>query len=151
MPAPRGVSPRPSSSCHHTLSSTHLACPHSCPSHTLHRNPLQPGIDSSMVFIHSFKNQSEETNTRSNKELLPYISECFPPLVFVYLYCLLPLDNPSQVGSVPVTIKVLDVNDNAPEFPRFYEAFVCENAKAGQVSSLCTVVNLPTGGNDSYR
>jgi cadherin 20 type 2 len=44
------------------------------------------------------------------------------------------LDNPSQVGSVAVTIKVLDVNDNAPEFPRFYEAFICENAKAGQVS-----------------
>lgn len=43
------------------------------------------------------------------------------------------LDNPSQVGSVAVTIKVLDVNDNAPEFPRFYEAFICENAKAGQV------------------
>ena len=104
-----------------------------------------------MVFIHSFKNQNEETNTCSNKELLPYITESFPPLVSVYLYCLLPLDNPSQVGSVPVTIKVLDVNDNAPEFPRFYEAFVCENAKAGQVSSLCTVVRLPTGGNDSYR
>lgn len=30
-------------------------------------------------------------------------------------------------------MKVLDVNDNAPEFARFYEAFVCENAKAGQV------------------
>lgn len=45
----------------------------------------------------------------------------------------LSLDNPSQVGSVAVTIKVLDVNDNAPEFPRFYEAFICENAKAGQV------------------
>lgn len=42
-------------------------------------------------------------------------------------------DNPSQVGSVSVTVKVLDVNDNAPEFARFYEAFVCENAKAGQV------------------
>uniref|UniRef100_A0A8C9G789 Cadherin-20 n=1 Tax=Pavo cristatus TaxID=9049 RepID=A0A8C9G789_PAVCR len=43
------------------------------------------------------------------------------------------LNNPSQVGSVSVTVKVLDVNDNAPEFARFYEAFVCENAKAGQV------------------
>lgn len=37
------------------------------------------------------------------------------------------------MGSVSVTVKVLDVNDNAPEFARFYEAFVCENAKAGQV------------------
>lgn len=32
-----------------------------------------------------------------------------------------------------MTVKVLDVNDNAPEFARFYESFVCENAKAGQV------------------
>ena len=75
---------------------------------------------------------------------------CFPAsLNPPHLWCLsvLPLDNPSQVGSVPVTIKVLDVNDNAPEFPRFYEAFVCENAKAGQVSSLSTVVSLPTRGN----
>lgn len=64
------------------------------------------------------------------------------------MLCVLPVDNPSQVGSVPVTIKVLDVNDNAPEFPRFYEAFVCENAKAGQVSSLSTVVNLPIRRNE---
>lgn len=71
-----------------------------------------------------------------------------PHLWFLSVLCVLPVDNPSQVGSVPVTIKVLDVNDNAPEFPRFYEAFVCENAKAGQVSSLSTVVNLPTRGNE---
>lgn len=43
------------------------------------------------------------------------------------------VDNPSQVGSVSVSIKVLDVNDNAPEFPRFHDTVVCENAKAGQV------------------
>lgn len=82
---------------------------------------------------------------------------CFPAsLNPPHLRCLsvssvLPLDNPSQVGSVPVTVKVLDVNDNAPEFPRFYEAFVCENAKAGQVSSLSTVVSLPTRGNALQR
>lgn len=34
---------------------------------------------------------------------------------------------------VPVFIKVMDINDNAPEFAMFYETFVCENAKAGQV------------------
>lgn len=33
-------------------------------------------------------------------------------------------------------IKVLDVNDNAPEFAMFYETFVCENAKAEQVCFL---------------
>ncbi|KAH0617986.1 hypothetical protein JD844_016827 [Phrynosoma platyrhinos] len=51
------------------------------------------------------------------------------------------LNNPSQVGSVSVTIKVLDVNDNAPEFPRFYEAFVCENAKAGQLIQTVSAVD----------
>lgn len=57
-------------------------------------------------------------------------------LPFFTLNFLLP-DNPSQVGSVSVTVKVLDVNDNAPEFARFYETFVCENAKAGQVRNAC--------------
>lgn len=31
-------------------------------------------------------------------------------------------------------VQVLDVNDNAPEFPKNYETFVCENAVSGQVS-----------------
>lgn len=31
-------------------------------------------------------------------------------------------------------IQVLDVNDHAPEFPKYYETFVCENAVSGQVS-----------------
>lgn len=44
-----------------------------------------------------------------------------------------PLDNPRQRSRVPVLIKVLDVNDNAPEFAMFYETFVCENVRAGQV------------------
>ncbi|XP_053842827.1 cadherin-20 [Vidua macroura] len=51
------------------------------------------------------------------------------------------LNNPSQVGSVSVTVKVLDVNDNAPEFARFYEAFVCENAKAGQLIQTVSAID----------
>ncbi|NXV84765.1 CAD20 protein, partial [Calonectris borealis] len=50
-------------------------------------------------------------------------------------------DNPSQVGSVSVTVKVLDVNDNAPVFARFYEAFVCENAKAGQLIQTVSAID----------
>ncbi|XP_054245725.1 cadherin-8 isoform X3 [Indicator indicator] len=41
--------------------------------------------------------------------------------------------NHSQVSRVPVVIKVLDVNDNAPEFASEHEAFLCENGKPGQV------------------
>ncbi|XP_034288861.1 cadherin-20 isoform X2 [Pantherophis guttatus] len=51
------------------------------------------------------------------------------------------MNNPSQVGSVSVTIRVLDVNDNVPEFPRFYEAFVCENAKVGQLIQTVSAVD----------
>ncbi|XP_029001575.1 cadherin-6-like isoform X2 [Betta splendens] len=41
-------------------------------------------------------------------------------------------NNPRQISRVPVYIKVLDVNDNAPTFATNYETFVCENAKANQ-------------------
>nr|BAC31751.1 unnamed protein product [Mus musculus] len=41
--------------------------------------------------------------------------------------------NHSQISRVPVAIKVLDVNDNAPEFASEYEAFLCENGKPGRV------------------
>ncbi|XP_028909512.1 cadherin-20 [Ornithorhynchus anatinus] len=51
------------------------------------------------------------------------------------------MNNPAQIGSVSVTVKVLDVNDNAPEFPGFYEAFVCENARAGQVIQTLSAVD----------
>ena len=43
------------------------------------------------------------------------------------------LDNPRQISRVPVYVRVLDVNDNAPTFATNYETFVCENAKANQV------------------
>ncbi|CAG03457.1 unnamed protein product, partial [Tetraodon nigroviridis] len=42
-------------------------------------------------------------------------------------------NNPQQVSRVPVYVRVLDVNDNAPAFATNYETFVCENAKANQV------------------
>uniref|UniRef100_A0A8D3A6E1 Cadherin-10 n=1 Tax=Scophthalmus maximus TaxID=52904 RepID=A0A8D3A6E1_SCOMX len=40
--------------------------------------------------------------------------------------------NPRQISRVPVFVRVLDVNDNAPTFATNYETFVCENAKANQ-------------------
>lgn len=43
-------------------------------------------------------------------------------------------DNPKQSSQIPVFIRILDINDHAPEFAKYYETFVCENAKAGQVS-----------------
>lgn len=47
--------------------------------------------------------------------------------------------NPKESGRVPVYIKVLDVNDNAPEFATLYEIYVCENAKAEQVC-ICNLL-----------
>ncbi|TMS09269.1 Cadherin-6, partial [Larimichthys crocea] len=41
-------------------------------------------------------------------------------------------NNPRQISRVPVYVRVLDVNDNAPTFANNYETFVCENAKANQ-------------------
>lgn len=42
-------------------------------------------------------------------------------------------DSPSQITQVPVTIQVLDFNDNAPEIVKDYDTILCENAKPGQV------------------
>uniref|UniRef100_A0A8C3QWD2 Cadherin 9 n=1 Tax=Cyanoderma ruficeps TaxID=181631 RepID=A0A8C3QWD2_9PASS len=38
-------------------------------------------------------------------------------------------------NQIPVFIRILDINDHAPEFANYYETFVCENAKAGQVTA----------------
>ncbi|XP_051796456.1 cadherin-10a isoform X1 [Acanthochromis polyacanthus] len=51
------------------------------------------------------------------------------------------LDNPRQTTRVPVFIKVLDVNDNAPEFAMSYDTFVCENVKAGQLIQTISAVD----------
>uniref|UniRef100_A0A671PVU5 Cadherin-8-like n=1 Tax=Sinocyclocheilus anshuiensis TaxID=1608454 RepID=A0A671PVU5_9TELE len=40
-----------------------------------------------------------------------------------------------------VAIKVLDINDNAPEFATEYEAFLCENGKPGQVIQTISAVD----------
>ncbi|KAK5859418.1 hypothetical protein PBY51_020973 [Eleginops maclovinus] len=41
-------------------------------------------------------------------------------------------NNPRQNSHVPVYIRLLDINDNAPTFATIYETFVCERTKAGQ-------------------
>ncbi|KAG5285795.1 hypothetical protein AALO_G00007520 [Alosa alosa] len=57
-------------------------------------------------------------------------------------------NNREQKSSVPVFIRVLDVNDNAPTLASFYETFVCENAKSGQKIQTITAVDEddPAGG-----
>lgn len=50
--------------------------------------------------------------------------------------CVCPSDNPRQSSHVPVYIRLLDINDNAPTFATMYETFVCERTKAGQVLML---------------
>lgn len=51
-------------------------------------------------------------------------------MIFVFLT----LGNPEKISEANVYIQVLDVNDHAPEFPKYYETFVCENAVSGKVS-----------------
>ncbi|XP_032302951.1 cadherin-8 isoform X1 [Coturnix japonica] len=58
--------------------------------------------------------------------------------------------NHSQVSRVPVTIKVLDVNDNAPEFASEHEAFLCENGKPGQVIQIVSAVDKDDPKNGHY-
>uniref|UniRef100_A0A665X203 Cadherin-10-like n=1 Tax=Echeneis naucrates TaxID=173247 RepID=A0A665X203_ECHNA len=52
------------------------------------------------------------------------------------------INNPRQTTRVPVFIKVLDVNDNAPEFAMSYDTFVCESIKAGEVLDSLLALNL---------
>ncbi|MEE6499852.1 hypothetical protein FKM82_003612 [Ascaphus truei] len=49
--------------------------------------------------------------------------------------------NHSQISRVPVAIKVLDVNDNAPEFATDYDAFLCENGKPGQIIQTVSAID----------
>ncbi|KAM9164664.1 cadherin-19 isoform 4-T11 [Pangshura tecta] len=49
--------------------------------------------------------------------------------------------NPEQVSEVTVYVQVLDVNDHAPELPKHYEIYVCENARSGQLIQTISAVD----------
>ncbi|XP_056269014.1 cadherin-8 isoform X2 [Pseudoliparis swirei] len=49
--------------------------------------------------------------------------------------------NHSQISRAIVAIRVMDINDNAPEFATEYEAFLCENGKPGQVIQTVSAVD----------
>ncbi|KAJ3592937.1 hypothetical protein NHX12_005275, partial [Muraenolepis orangiensis] len=49
--------------------------------------------------------------------------------------------NHSQISRAMVAIRVMDINDNAPEFATEYEAFLCENGKPGQVIQTVSAVD----------
>ncbi|XP_051466368.1 cadherin-7-like isoform X3 [Apus apus] len=49
--------------------------------------------------------------------------------------------NPEKISEANVYIKVLDVNEHAPEFPKYYETFVCENAVSGQLIQTVSAVD----------
>ncbi|XP_064410397.1 cadherin-9 isoform X2 [Latimeria chalumnae] len=57
-------------------------------------------------------------------------------------------DNSKQSNQIPVYIKVLDINDHAPEFVIFMETFVCDNAIPGQLIQTISAVDKdePPGG-----
>lgn len=52
---------------------------------------------------------------------------------FIYLFVHSFTDNPSLLSHVPVTIQVLDINDNLPEINTQDEILICESIRAGQV------------------
>ncbi|XP_029464034.1 cadherin-8 isoform X1 [Rhinatrema bivittatum] len=58
--------------------------------------------------------------------------------------------NHSQISRVPVAIKVLDVNDNAPQFASEYEAFLCENGKPGQIIQTVSAIDSDDPKNGHY-
>eukprot|EP00079_Xenopus_tropicalis_P010608 XP_002935630.2 PREDICTED: cadherin-10 [Xenopus tropicalis] len=58
------------------------------------------------------------------------------------------INNPKQATRATVFILILDINDNAPEFAMFYDTFVCENARAGQLIQTISAIDKdePPGG-----
>ncbi|XP_030068460.1 LOW QUALITY PROTEIN: cadherin-19 [Microcaecilia unicolor] len=60
--------------------------------------------------------------------------------------------NSNQVSKVPVYIQVLDINDNAPEFPENYKTYVCETVKQGSLIKTISAVDKdnPVEGHHFY-
>ncbi|XP_078524656.1 cadherin-8 [Lissotriton helveticus] len=58
--------------------------------------------------------------------------------------------NHSQIAGAVVAIKVLDVNDNAPEFASEYEAFLCENGRPGQIIQTVSAIDKDDPKNGHY-
>ncbi|XP_016080747.1 cadherin-10 isoform X2 [Ornithorhynchus anatinus] len=58
------------------------------------------------------------------------------------------INNPKETTRVSVFVRILDVNDNAPQFAVFYDTFVCENARPGQLIQTISAVDKddPLGG-----
>ncbi|XP_061093968.1 cadherin-18-like isoform X2 [Conger conger] len=51
------------------------------------------------------------------------------------------VDNPSLLSHVPVTVQVLDVNDNPPTLATESEVIVCESTRTGQVIQTISAVD----------
>lgn len=49
--------------------------------------------------------------------------------------------NPRLSRNVQAYIKILDINDHAPEFAQHYDTFVCEDAKSGQLIQTVSAVD----------
>uniref|UniRef100_A0A4W3JTU4 Cadherin-20 n=1 Tax=Callorhinchus milii TaxID=7868 RepID=A0A4W3JTU4_CALMI len=64
----------------------------------------------------------------------------------------LAMEMKASMASLTVTIKVLDINDNPPMFVKDSEAYVCENAKPGQLIQMVSAVDKdnPQGGHHFY-
>ncbi|KAM5126219.1 LOW QUALITY PROTEIN: cadherin-10-like [Callospermophilus lateralis] len=58
------------------------------------------------------------------------------------------LYNLKETTHVAVSVRILDFNDNAPQFAVFYDSFVCENVRPGQLIQTISAVDKddPLGG-----
>ncbi|XP_061463314.1 cadherin-19-like [Rhineura floridana] len=58
--------------------------------------------------------------------------------------------NPKQLSKVNVYIHVLDVNEYAPEFSNYYETYVCESARSGQLIQTISAVDKDESMEDHH-